>query len=285
MPGFLNRECLKRATMVLVGSLLAAMGVQVFLVPIHLLTAGVAGLAILLSYVTPVPAGIGLFLLNIPVFLICRKFLDRDFLLWSLMGMLLLSGAFAATAWMATLHPVKDMYLNLIFGAVIGGFGTGLVLRARASQGGTDVIAAAVRKVRSIRIGVLLFGLNASVVVVLAVVYGLEPALATIVVIAIESVVVERTIVGIDANKALMTITARPSEVSKALMERLERGSTIMDAKGGYTGEPRPIVLCIMRTRQLAIATKVIKDADPDAFTYVQDVTEIFGYGFKAPPI
>lgn len=278
-------EFAKRAMLVTLGCILGAVGVQVFLVPIHLLTAGVAGLAVLVSYVSPLPVGVVLFTLNVPIFLICRRYLDRDFLLWSLVGMLGLSAAFALTAPLSTLHPVEDPYLNLIAGGVIAGLGTGLVLRSRASQGGTDVIAAAVRKVNSIRIGTLLFALNASVVVVLAAIYGLEPALSTILVIAIESVVADKTITGIDANKVLMTTTAKPTEVSKTLMEKLDRGVTILNGTGAYTGEPRPVLMCILRTRQLAVAIKAVKDVDPEAFTYVQDVTEVFGHGFKAPPI
>jgi len=123
------------------------------------------------------------------------------------------------------------------------------------------------------------------VVIVLAAMYGLEPALSTIVVIAIESVVVEKTIIGIDANKALMTITTKPTEVSQALMSRLGRGVTIMQANGAYTGDPRPVLMCVLRTKQLALATKIVKDEDPQAFSYVQDVTEVFGDGFQAPPI
>lgn len=279
------KDNLKRILLVLLGSFLAALGVQLFLVPIHLLTAGIAGFALLLSYVTPIPAGVGLFILNVPIFLFCMKYLEREFLIWSVVGMATLSASFALTAPLAELHPVKDLYLNLIAGAVVSGFGCGLVFRARASQGGTDVIAAAVRKVSSVRIGFLLFALNASVVVILAVMYGLEPALATIVVIAIESVVIERTIIGIDGNKALMIITTKPKEVSEELMRKVDRGVTILEASGAWTGERRPVAMCILRTRQLAIATKVVRDIDPESFTYVQDITEVMGHGFKASPI
>lgn len=279
------KENIRRMALVIIGSFLGAAGVQIFLVPIHLLTAGVAGFAVLLSYVTPIPAGVGMFLLNVPIFILSGRYLDRDFLIWSAIGMAGLSAAFALTTPLTTLHPVQDMHLNILAGSVISGFGCGLVFRARASQGGTEVIAAAVRKISSIRVGIILFALNASVVVILAVVYGIEPALATIVVIAIDSLVVERTIIGIDGNKALMIITTKPKEVSTELMKRVDRGVTILEASGAWTGEPRPVAMCILRARQLVIANKVVRDVDPESFTYVQDVTEVFGHGFKAPPI
>ncbi len=281
----IDRDLLNRILLITLGSLIAAVGVQLFLVPAHLVTAGVAGIAVLISFVTPVPAGISLFLMNIPIFLLSRRYVHRDFLVWSVIGTVGFSAGLWATAPMAEWHPVKDLYLNLIFGAVVAGFGTGLVFRARSSQGGTDVIAAALRKVSSLSIGGLLFVLNASVVLVLAAVYGLEPALATVIVIAIESWIIERTIIGIDANKAMLTITAHPNEVSRVVMDRLERGATILPGTGAFTGDTRYVVMIILQTRQVAIARKLVRDIDPDAFTFVQDVTEVIGHGFHPPAI
>jgi uncharacterized membrane-anchored protein YitT (DUF2179 family) len=278
-------DLLIRIALVTAGSLLAAAGIQLFLVPIHLLTAGVAGIALLVSYLTPLPSAAVLVALNIPIFLGTRRLLEREFLLWSLLGMAGLSLALAVTQPLATLHPVKDFYLNLLAGSVVAGLGTGLVFRARASQGGTDVIAAAIRKVSSVRIGPLFFVLNASGVLGLAWFYGLEPALATAVAILVESVVVEQTIVGVGANKAMLTITNRPREVADALMNGLDRGATFLQGEGAYTGNQTKVVLCILRTRQLAVARKIVKDQDPNAFTFVQDVTEVIGHGFERPPI
>jgi uncharacterized membrane-anchored protein YitT (DUF2179 family) len=274
-----------RLTMVAIGSVVCAVGVNAFLVPADLLTAGVAGLAVLLSYVTPLSSGVLLFALNAPIFAAGWRWVDRDFVLWSFVGMVGLSAAFQLTAPMAAWGLVEDWYLNAGTGAIVAGIGSGLVFRARASQGGTDVVAAIVRRRRAVPLGLLLFVLNASVVAVLAFVKGLEPALATAFVILLESVVVEKTILGVDANKALLIITSRPREVADALMAGIGRGVTFLQGEGAYTGHAKQIVYCIITTRQLAHAKKIVKDLDPACFTTVHDVTEVVGKGFKQAPI
>lgn len=274
-----------RLAMVAIGSVVCAVGVNAFLVPADLLTAGVAGLAILLSYVTPISSGVLLFALNVPIFAAGLKWVDRDFVVWSFVGMASLAAALHWTAPMADWGLVKDWYLNAGTGAIVAGFGSGLVFRARASQGGTDVVAAIVRRRREVPLGMLLFVLNASVVAVLAFVKGLEPALATTFVILLESVVVEKTIIGVDANKALMIITDRPREVADGLMERTGRGVTFLHGEGAFTHTPKAVVYCIVTTRQLAYAKKIVKDLDPHCFTTVHDVTEVVGKGFKQAPI
>ena len=274
-----------RLALTVVGSLLCAAGVNAFLVPADLLTAGVAGLAVLLSYVTPVSSGVLLFALNAPVFAAGWRLVDRDFVLWSALGMASLSAGLSLTAPLADWHLVSDWYLGAGTGAIVAGFGSGLVFRARASQGGTDVVAAIIRRRREVPIGMLLFVLNASVVAVLAFVKGLEPALATTFVILLESVVVEKTIIGVDANKALMIITDRPREIADALMERIGRGVTFLHGVGAFTGHEKQVVYCIITTRQLAHAKKIVKDLDPACFTTVHDVTEVVGKGFKQAPI
>ena len=274
-----------RLGMVVLGSTVAAVGVNAFLVPADLLTAGVAGLAVLLSYVTPVSSGVLLFALNAPIFVAGAKLVDRDFVLWSALGMASLAAGLSLTSFLADWHLVKDWYLNAGTGAIVSGFGSGLVFRARASQGGTDVVAAIVRRRREVPIGTLLFVLNASVVAVLAFVKGLEPALATTFVILLESVVVEKTIIGVDANKALTIITDRPREVADALMEGIGRGVTFLHGEGAFTRNPKAVVYCIITTRQLAHAKKIVKDLDPHCFTTVHDVTEVVGKGFRQPPI
>jgi uncharacterized membrane-anchored protein YitT (DUF2179 family) len=285
MPRWLSRETLWRLLVVVCGSILASVGVNLFLVPSNLLTAGVAGVALLISYVSPIPAGVALFALNIPIFAAGWRVIDRDFVLWSLVGMVGLSAGLAATSSLALLAPVKDFYLNVLAGGTLAGIGCGMVFRVRASQGGTDVIAAMVRRYWSVSIGGALFVLNASVVVFMAFGYGLEKALATIVVILVESVVIERTIIGIDANKAMIIITRKPAEVAAALMDKLGRGVTFLHGEGAYTGEAKEVVYCIITTRQLAHARKVVSAIDPACFTTVHDVTEVIGKGFKQLPI
>ncbi len=280
-----SREFFARLGQVTLGSLIGAVGVNLFLVPQNLLTAGVAGLAVLLSFLTSLPSGAILFVLNIPIFLAAARIIDREFVWWSLLGMGTLSAGLAATEPLATLRPVSDPYLNILAGSVVVGFGSGLVFRARATQGGTDVLVAILRRYYAIPIGTALLALNTATVTVLALVYGLEPALYTIVVIWLESQVLERTIIGVDANKAMMVITDQPEEVAKALLEQVGRGVTFLYGRGAYTGREKKVVYCIVTVRQLAHAKKVVRSVDPHCFTTVHDVVEVIGKGFRQSPI
>ena len=285
MRPLIRNERLARLTLVIVGSLICGVGINAFLVPQDLLTAGVAGFAVLISYLVPVSAGVLLFLMNIPIFILGWRIIDRSFALWSMLGMVGLSVALWLTKDLAALNLVKDGYLALGTGATLSGLGAGLVFRARATQGGTDIIATIIRRFWAIELSPLFFGLNASVVLLLAFTAGLEKALATTVVILIESIVVEKAIIGIDSSKALIVITRCPKEVANALMHRVGRGVTILNGKGGYTGDPKEILYSIVSTRQLAVARQVIRDVDPKAFTTIHNVTEVLGEGFKELPI
>ncbi len=280
-----SREFWVRVAGVLVGSVIGAAGINLFLVPQNLLTSGVAGLAMLVSFLAPIPAGVVLFVLNIPIFVAAARVIDRDFVAWSLLGMVGLAGGMAATEPLAAIRPVSDPYLNLLAGSVLVGFGCGLVFRARATQGGTDILVAILRRRFAIRIGTALFALNSATVAVLGIVYGVEPALYTVLVILVQAQVLERTIIGIDANKAMIIITDRPEEVGRALLEKVGRGVTFLHGRGAYTGREKEVVYCIVTLRQLAHAKKVVQSVDPECFTTVHDVVEVIGKGFRQSPI
>lgn len=282
---FLRNGAPVRLLVVLIGSIISGAGIQAFLVPAKLLPAGLSGFAVLASYVAPIPPGYLLLAFNIPIFYLGWKKADRDFVLWSFVGMLGFTMSLQYSAPLADLGLIKDWYLGAITGAVVVGFGTGLVFRVRGSQGGTDVIAAVIRKRVAVGIAPLLFGLNVSTVIVLAFVHGLEAAVATALVIWLETVVIERTIIGIDPNKAMLIITHKPEEVSAALMSELQRGVTRLHGRGGWKAEERDAIYTVVTTRQLAHARKLIESVDPDCFTTVINVTEVIGAGFRPLPI
>jgi len=273
-----------RLLWVLFGSCLAGSAIQAFFVPAKLLPAGLSGLTVLLAYVSPIPAGATLLVLNIPIFWLGWKKVDADFVVWSLFGMLGFTGSLYLGRPLADLHLMDDFYLNGIAGAVVVGVGTGIVFRARASQGGVDVLAAVIRRRVAIGIAPLLFGLNAVSVLALAFVHGLQAAVATALFIWMETVVIERTIIGVDPNKAMMIVTARGDEVARALSERLNRTATVVPALGGDPGT-KQVLFCVVNTRQLVYARALVAEVDPDCFTTVHTVTEVIGGGFKPLPI
>lgn len=274
-----------RVLTILIGSSIAGAGIQTFLVPAELLPAGLSGLTVLVALLTPLHAGALLLLLNVPIFLLGWRLVDASFVRWSFLGMLGFTGALQWARPLAELNLISDWYLNAITGAVVVGFGTGLVFRVRASQGGMDIVAAILRRRVGVGIAPLFFGLNAVVVVILGFFYGLQAAVATTLVIWLESLVIEKTIVGIDPHKALFIISDEAERISRALMDDLKRGVTVLHGQGGWEHREKEVLYCIVTTRQLAHARKLIAGIDPSCFVAVHDVTEVVGLGFRALPI
>ncbi|GAB4290692.1 MAG: YitT family protein [Myxococcota bacterium] len=279
-----SKEFLRRIFIVIAGSLIGAVGMSGFLAPVKLLASGVSGIGLLVSYLSPLTPGVVIFALNIPIFALALRLIDRDFALWSFIGMALLAGFLELTAPLARMRLVDDFYLNMIAGSVLSGFGTGLVFRARSSHGGTDIVAAIVRKYRSFSIGYALFAINGAIICAVGFFFTLQEALASLVAIFIEAVATDRTIVGIDTNRAITIITDKPDEIASALMEKLGRGATIFYGKGAYTGNEKEIIYCIITIRQLAYAKNIVESIDKDSFMTVHDITEVVGSGFRRIP-
>jgi uncharacterized membrane-anchored protein YitT (DUF2179 family) len=275
-----------RSFYMVLGGFLGAAGVNLFLAPFKLLTAGVAGVALLIHYLVPaLPIGVTNLALNAPIFILGWLYVDRKFTLWSLFGMVSLSAFLDLTSPWAELKPVKDLYMSLIAGGLMSGVGVGLAFKARGSMGGTDIIAAILRKYFSTSIGTAQFGLNAAIVMLLGIKFSLQSALASAFSIFFEAWAMDRTIVGLNTNKALMVITDFPREVGEALMERLDRGCTYLMGKGGFRLQEKEIVYCIMATRQLSQAKAIVEEIDPHSFTTVLDTVEVIGHGFRRMPI
>lgn len=275
-----------RVLVIALGCFLTAAGVNLFLVPFKLLTAGVAGIALLIYYFTPVlSVGTWMLVLNIPIFVAGWIFVNRKFVLWSLVGMLFLSFFLDLTKEWADLRLVDDLYMSLILGGLTSGVGVGLAFRVRGSMGGTDIIAAIFRKYYSTSIGSTQFALNGAIVMLLGLRFTMEAAFASAFSIWFEAYAMDRTILGFNKTMALMVITAKPREVGDALMQKLNRGVTYLSGVGGYTHEPKEVVYCIIPTRQLSFAKSIVERIDPHSFSTVMNTVEVIGQGFRRLPI
>ena len=167
--------------LIFVGSLIAAIGINAFLVPHKFLSCGVSGLSQLFSYLTPLSVGTYVLLLNIPVFFLGWFTVGRVFVFGSAVGLLMFSGCLYGTEWMAYTGWAPERLLSALIGGTLSGGGTGLVLRANSSHAGMDIVAAAIKKRWSMSIGTVSFIFNIFITALLGVVFGLHAALYTIV--------------------------------------------------------------------------------------------------------
>lgn len=279
-------DFLWRVILVFLGCLICAVGVNLFLVPFKLITAGVSGLALLIHYIFPVlTPSLWVVIINVPIFIAGWFLVDKAFTIWSLFGMVCFSAILEATSGLAQMPVVNDLYAALIMGGLLAGIGVGMVFRARASLGGTDILAAMVRKYYSTSIGAAQFGLNGVIVVGLGVLFTFQEAFASGFSILVESWAMDRVIMGLFTNKAVMAITNKPDEVGHALMDKLGRGVTYLHSQGGMSKTDKRLVYCVVPPRQLMQAKGIIEEIDPDSFTTVQDVSEVLGKGFRRPVI
>ncbi|HBN28547.1 MAG TPA: YitT family protein [Clostridiaceae bacterium] len=280
-----KREEVLRLIYILMGSLITAISINIFTIPHKLVSGGVSGIALIIQYLTGIPTGYMVFLINIPIFIFGIKEVDKDFIIHSLIGTVALSVFLVLTRNLSSYFYVKDILLSCIYAGVFGGIGIGIVLRNRGSQGGTDIIAVVVKRRYGISIASVSFIINIVIVIIGAVLNNVEIALYTLISMYVSSVVLNRVIEGFDRKKLLFIVTKKDKEVSQAIMNEIGRGVTFFYGEGAYTNEKRNVIFCIVTSFQVARTKKVIEDIDKSAFISILDAAEVEGKGFKRPAL
>ncbi|RBP44840.1 YitT family protein [Garciella nitratireducens] len=269
----------KRIFLVLLGSLFMAISVNGFLIPHKLLSSGVTGISILFNYLLDIPISLMILILNIPIFIVGYKLINREFIIISFIGMISLSIFISLTDNLPIF--VDDVLLATIFGGVLSGLGAGIVFTNRGSTGGMDIIAVILRKYFSINIGNTLFIINALIVLISSFFFGIKLALYTMISIYINTIVVDKVQEGLDRKKAILVITNKYDEVTYAIMNQIHRGVTLLEGKGGFTKDSKKIIFCTIAPFQLAKIREIILKNDQNAFITVLDAAEVVGKGFK----
>ena len=266
----------------LLGSILYALSVNVFTAPNQIAPGGVTGIATLVNYLTGLPIGTGILVVNLPLFVASWRFLGRDSTLRTAVVTVVSSVIIDVTA--PFVPPFQgDKILTAVFGGVLAGAGLGLIFMRGATSGGSEIVARLLeRRFRHIHLGRLILMVDAVVVATAAVVYrNLESALYAMILIFVSSMVMNRLIYGGDSGKMLLIMTQKEKEVANAVLETLERGVTILHAEGAYTGEPRRVLLVAVRPAQVYTLRMLVYDQDPQAFIIVVSTDEVLGEGFK----
>lgn len=280
-----SKEYIKRIAAILVGSFLVAISINAFIIPHKFLSGGVAGVAIIVEYIANIPSGYLILAMNVPIFILGMKEVDRDFTIYSLIGMISMSVFLILTKSIGNIFMVDDKLLSSIYAGVIGGIGIGMIFRNRASMGGTDIIAVVLKKKFGMNISTLSFAMNAIVVLIGVFINTIEIALYTLISMYITSLVMERVIDGLDRKKLLFIVTEKEEEVSNAIMEKVNRGVTYFYGEGAYTGDRKKILYCIVTINQTMRIKKIVEDIDPSAFISILDASEVHGKGFKGPAL
>lgn len=268
---------------VVAGSALVAASITMFTAPNDIAPGGVSGLATALAHITPIRISVWSLLMNVPLLLGAWRILGPRSLIMTLLSTVLLSAFIELWDWLLPAFGNNPL-LGAVFGGGLCGLGVGILFLRGISTGGTDLLTLLLRRslLPNISSGALLLIIDATVVAVAVCVFkDIDVALYSAITIYLSSKVIDALAQGVDYAKVIYIVTARGEQVVKALNRSTDRGNTVIPAYGGYTGNEKQIVITVTRRNVLAQTLRLIKQADPAAFTFVTDSTEVHGEGFK----
>ncbi len=265
---------------IIFGALLSAISLNMFLIPNKIAPGGVSGLATILHYVVGLPVGITMLALNIPLFLFSVRVLGKKFGLNTLFGAVVLAVAIDAVA---PFVPVltNDLLLASLYGGVLDGVGLGLVFRFKGTTAGTDLAAAVINKLFGISVGQALLYVDFFVIVTAGVVFGkAELSLYALISLFVATQIIDLVQEGRSSAKLFFIMTTKIDQVAQAIMNDLGRGVTLFRAIGGYTGQPREVLFCVVSTGEVSKVKDLVLKYDDKAFVIVSDAHEVLGEGF-----
>ena len=277
------RDILIDLAYTVVGTALVGFALSMFTVPNDIAPGGVSGLSTALAFVTPIRVSVWALMMNIPLMIAAWRRLGPRALFFTLIATLLLS-LFIEIGDRFLPRYTSDTLVASLMGGVVSGLGMGMLFIRGVSTGGTDLLALILKKLLpNIPTGTLLMFVDAAVVVIATLIFrDFDVAIYSAITIYVCSKVIDTLTQGVDYAKVIYTVTSCGEEVVRVLNEQTERGSTLIPAVGGYTGKGKQIVMTVTRRSVVAQTLRLIRQADPKAFTFVMDSTEVHGEGFKA---
>lgn len=276
-----TKSILKKLIFILIGNFLCSIAFNVFFIPNKLLSGGVGGIGILIQYLTGLPAGISVFLINIPIFIIGTKMIDKEFALFGFISMFVLSTLLTITRGFGRYFVIDDILLAAIFGGVINGVGMGLMFRNRVSQGGFDIIAAILRRKYNMNIGTALMTVNTVVISLSSLLFGYKSAMYTLISMYIGYELLDKVQIGFNVKKNVFIVSDKSKELADTIIYKLNRGVTLLEGVGAYTNENKKVIYCIVTSREIPKLEEIVDKIDPNAFLTINEVVEVKGRGFK----
>lgn len=267
-----------RIAMVLVGTFIASIAVNALYVPNNILSGGITGIAILLNLKFGFNISLVMVLLNIPIFYFGYRMIHREFILYSLLGMV---------AYAIAIQLTKDFSIQshsplttLLFGGVMSGVGFGLIFRAGASTGGNDIISKVLNRRYSYSISTFNFIFNVIIISLSVTTFGLDKAVETLTALYVSALTIKFILEGTNYKRTLFIITDKEEAVAAEINKQLSRGCTILTGKGSYTQTERHLLYAVISTNQVARVRNIVSAIDPNAFVNVIDTRVVFGNGF-----
>lgn len=278
------KEKIKSYAIVALGSIIFALAVDWFFIPTQIATGGVTGLGQVVNALVPaLPVGMLTVLFNVPLFLLGWRYLGFHMLASSLFSMLVSSVAIDTIAAIHTFAPVDDILACICGGALLG-LSLGIVFSQGATTGGTDVVARLLKlKFPWLPMGKLMLIPDTVVLILAAITFRqIESALYGALAIYISTKAMDAVLYGMDTSKVAYIISDSWQEISRRLLKDQDRGVTILNGQGGYTGEEKRVLMVAFKQKEVVSVKKLVHEVDENAFFIVCDAHEVLGEGFAA---
>lgn len=268
-----------RGIAITIGAIMMATGLEIFLVPNHVIDGGITGISIMLSHITGWKLGIFLFLLNLPFVYMGYKQLGKTFAFSTVYGIIVLS------IFTSFFHPIppftEDILLATVFGGMILGIGVGLVIRNGGALDGTEILAIVINKKVPFSVGQIIMFINLFILGAAGFVFSWDRAMYSLLAYVIASKAIDTVVAGLEESKSVWIISDEAEKIGDAVNARLGRGVTYLKGMGAYTGDSKKVIFSVITRLEESKLTTIVEEIDPTAFLAIADIAEVRGGRFK----
>jgi uncharacterized membrane-anchored protein YitT (DUF2179 family) len=268
-----------RVIAITIGAILMATGLEIFLVPNHVIDGGITGISIMLAHISGWKLGLFLFILNLPFVYLGYKQMGKTFALSTIYGIIVLS------IFTSFFHPIppftEDILLATVFGGMILGIGVGLVIRNGGALDGTEILALVITKKVPFSVGQIIMFINVFILAAAGFVFTWDRAMYSLLAYVIAMKAIDTVVAGLEESKSVWIISDEAEEIGNAVNARLGRGVTYLNGEGAYTGDNKKVIFSIITRLEESKLTTIVEEIDPSAFLAIADISEVRGGRFK----
>lgn len=283
---FFNKKGMKNFSIELLGSLLIAIGIYNFALHASFPMTGFSGISIILYRLFSLPIGATTIVLNIPVAFLCYRLLGKGFFFRSMRCMIISS---LMIDWIAPLLPIYEgsRLLAAICTGVFAGFGYAIIYMTNSSTGGADFIIMSIKALKPyLSLGKIVFLLDVGIILFGGIIFkDVDGIIYGMIINFLFSIVVDKVMYGINAGKLALVVTSHGKAVTEVIEECCGRGSTLINALGGYQQDDRQVVMCACNNKEMYFVQQAVKEVDPDSFLIILESNEVHGEGFTMAQI
>lgn len=258
-----------------IGAIIYSAGLNLFLIPNHIIDGGVTGISLLVQALTEVPFSVLIVVLNLPFFYLGYKRLGAGLAVSATYAIIVLS---LCSSWFEQLKPATtDPFLSTIFGGIIIGIGVGIVIKSGGSTDGTEIVAIWMDNRTSFSVGEIIMFFNFFILGAAGFVFSWNSAMYSLIAYFICSRMIDAVSTGLDSSKGIFIVTTEYDQVSDAIVHDMHRAVTRLHGQGGFLKDDKDVLYCVVTRLEVTKLKQVVHGIDPSAFLSVFDVQEVQG--------